>query len=218
MCVIVLFMDYRSRAVRWLLGATAHPGGLALTAHLLDRMHLAAGSTVADVACGSGATLELLARRGHRTVGVDVHASSPRTVVGDAQALPLASASYDGVLCECSLSTFDRPESALGEMRRVLRPGGVIGLTDVVLHRDRASAAARQAVDRLTTARTMQEYAALVEQAGLEVVAIEDRNADAAALMRRLRRRLPLSRTLRACEQAVQDGAVSYGLLIARLS
>ena len=209
-------MDYRSRAVRWLLGATAHPGGLALTSHLLDLMQ--PGPLVADVACGSGATVRLLGQRGHRPIGVDLHARSARTVVGDAHALPIASASLDAVVCECSLSTFDRPEQALAEMRRVLRPGGVVGITDVVMDRDRVGAVVRDAVDRLTSAQSLPAYAQLVESAGLTVVHAEDRAQDAAALLRRLRRRLPTSRTIRACEQAVRSGELGYGLLIARIS
>ncbi len=211
-------MDYRRRAVRFLLGATAHPGGLPLTRHLVERMELPTGAAVADVACGAGASLRLLRDRGCQAVGVDLHASTSGSVVADAHALPLRASSYDAVLCECALSTFDRPEVALTEMRRVLRPGGVLGLTDVLLDRDRADVAVITAVDRLTTARTLPSYAALVEAAGLTVVATEDRGQDAAALVRRLRRRLPLSPTLRACEAAVRSGALSYGLVVARLS
>lgn len=177
-----------------------------------------AGARVADVACGSGATVALLRGRGFHAVGVDLHTASEGTVVGDAHALPLRSSSYDAVLCECALSTFARPGDALAEIRRVLRPGGVAALTDVVLHRERADDVVRNAVDALTGARTMDDYVALAETAGLSVVALEDRRQDAAALVRRLRRRLPLSRRVRACEQAVRDGTLSYGLLIARVS
>ena len=50
-------MDYARSGVRWLLGATAHPGGEPLTRHVLDRLPLPTGALVADVACGDGATL-----------------------------------------------------------------------------------------------------------------------------------------------------------------
>ncbi|MCW2613481.1 MAG: hypothetical protein JWN08_475, partial [Frankiales bacterium] len=53
-------MDYARRGARLLLGATAHPGGEALTRHVLGRLHLPVGALVADVACGDGATLRLL--------------------------------------------------------------------------------------------------------------------------------------------------------------
>lgn len=210
-------MDYRSRAVRWLLGATAHPGGEALTAHLLDRMQLAPGSRVVDVASGSGSTLRALTARGHLAVGLDLAPTgSGRIVVADAHALPLASSSYDAVVCECALSTFARPEVALAEMWRVLRPGGWLGMTDVVLRRDLADPAVAAAIDRLTTARRLSEYAGLLRGQGFSDITTEDRRQDAAALLRRLRLRLPLSSVVRRCQEAVAYGSLGYGLLVAR--
>jgi SAM-dependent methyltransferase len=223
-------VDYARTAVRLLLGATAHPGGEALTAHVLDRLALPTGALVADVACGDGATLRLLARRGLLPVGVDVEPRAVRhavargatAAVGDAQALPLATAAYDAVLCECAVSTFDDPGRAVAELARVVRPGGTVAITDVVLRRDLAAAEVVAAVDRLTTARTLPEYAALLEAAGLRVARSEDRSADALALCRRLARRLALAgarrqaATARACARAVEGGALSYGVLVAQ--
>lgn len=209
-------MDYRTRAAKWLLGATAHPGGEPLTEHLLDRMSLAAGTMVLDVACGAGTSLRILAQRGHLAVGIDLQPDTRQAIVADAHALPFASSSYDAVLCECALSTFDQPGRALAEMHRVLRPGGVLGMTDVVLRRDLASASVIAAVDRLTTAQALTTYADLVCSAGFDVVATEDRRQDAVEMLKRLRRRLPLARTLRDCAEAVSYGSLGYGLLIGR--
>ena len=219
-------MDYARTGARWLLGATAHPGGTALTGHVLDRLALPPRSLVADVACGDGTSLRLLTARGLRGVGVDREARAvaraPRAVVGDAQALPLRTSAYDAVLCECAVSTFDEPRRALAEMARVLRPGGVLAMTDVLLRRDLAPPEVVAAVDRLTTARTLPEYVALVQAAGLRVERTEDRAADALALCRRVARRLRLvgasrhAATARACARAVEAGALSYGLVVAR--
>ena len=208
----MLPMDYGTTAARFLLGVTAHPGGTALTGHLLDRLALPPAAVVADVACGRGTTVAMLRKRGHVAVGIDLSATQ---VIGDAQRLPLRSSAFDAVLLECSLSTFDRPEAALAEVARVLRPGGVLGLTDIVLDRGRAPAQVVRAIDRLTSARTVQGYADLLAAAGLHVIDEEDRSHDASQLLRRLRRRLPLSRTVRACESAVRSGTLSYGLLVA---
>lgn len=221
-------MDYTRSAARWLLGATAHPGGEALSRHLLGRLGLSTGALVADVACGDGAMLELLARGGLLAVGVDVE---PRAVararrfgaavVGDAHHLPLASGTYDAVVCECAVSTFADPAVALSQMARLLRPGGQLGMTDVVLRRDLASVDVVAAVDRLTRARSVPDYAALVRAAGLRVVRTEDRSADALALTHRLARRLTAvgarntASTARACARAVESGALSYALLTA---
>ena len=222
-------MVYTGRAARWLLGATAHPGGEALTRHLLARLHLPAGALVADVACGDGATLSLLGRAGLLAVGVDVEPRAVRVagrsatvVLGDAHALPLASGAYDAVLVECAVSTFADPAAALAGIARALRPGGQLAMTDVVLRRDLAPPAVAAAVDRLTGARTVPGYVALLEAAGLQVVRVEDRAGDARTLCLRLARRLALvgarrtAATARACARAVEDGSLSYALLLAR--
>ena len=220
----------RDAARRLLLGQTQHPGGEALTRHVLDRLALPTGALVADVACGDGPTLRLLARRGLLAVGVDVepravrHAvgSGATAVVGDAHALPLATSAYDAVLCECAVSTFDDPARALAQMARVVRPGGAVAMTDVVLRRDLAAPDVVAAVDGVTTARTLPEYVALLEGAGLRVVRTEDRAADALALCRRLARRLAAvgarrhAATARSCARAVESGALSYAALVAR--
>lgn len=206
-------MDYAGRIARVLLGVTAHPGGIELSRQVLDVLDLPVGSLVADLACGRGATLDLLADRGLLGIGVDLHASHPRSVRADAHALPLRTAAYDGAVVECSLSTFRDPALALAELRRVLRPGGRWVLTDVVLRRDLATAEVVAAVDRVTHARSLAEYVALAERAGLTVTLRQDRHAEALALIRRLRRRLPRSAAVRACETAVRDRTLGYALL-----
>ena len=229
-------MEYATRAVRALLGATAHPGGTALTRHLLDVAEVGPDDVVLDVACGDGATLRLLGPRG---IGVDVEPRAvaragaragtrtrtragapgrPRAVVADAHALPLADRCADVVLLECALSTFAAPERALAEAVRVLRPGGRLAMTDVLLDRAGAPADVVAVVDRVTTARTLAGYAGLLVRAGLRMTVTEDRPADALSLVRQVRRRLPVPawrRTARACEQAVVSGALGYGLLVA---
>lgn len=206
-------VDYSSRLVRLLLGATAHPGGARLSRHLLDVLDLPLGSLVADIGCGRGGTLELMADRGLLGVGVDLATSHARAVRGDAQRLPLRTAAYDGAVVECALSTFADPGAALAELRRVLRPGGRWGVSDIVLRRDLAPGHVVAAVDRLTGARSAADYEALAAAAGLTVTYREDLAGDARALLRRLRRRLPLSATLRACEQAARNGTLGYQLM-----
>jgi ubiquinone/menaquinone biosynthesis C-methylase UbiE len=49
---------------------------------------------------------------------------------GDAEHLPFGDASFDTVVCAFSLCTIPSPAAALGEMRRVLRPGGRLLLVD----------------------------------------------------------------------------------------
>lgn len=87
-----------------------------------------------DVGCGDGRTAGLwLTERGHEYVGVDVSqaAVDQATALGldvrtveDASVLPFGDAEFDGVVCIEVLEHLFRPDGAVGEMRRVLRPGG----------------------------------------------------------------------------------------------
>lgn len=90
--------------------------------------------TVLDLAAGTGKLTERLL-----DLGLDVYAVEPlaemRAVVpaaahpadGTAEAIPLPDASVDAVTVGQAFHWFD-PPAALAEMRRVLRPGGTIGL------------------------------------------------------------------------------------------
>lgn len=50
-------------------------------------------------------------------------------VQGEAEALPFATASVDGVICEVTLEHVRDPDGAVSEMARVLRPGGLLYLS-----------------------------------------------------------------------------------------
>lgn len=122
-------------------GDCLRPGGLELTAHGLAQCVFGPGDRVADLGCGPGVTLALLAEQGLRPVGMDRspdmlqeakrRLSGVGLVAGVLERLPLQDACMDGVVCECVLSLSPYPEQALGEIVRVLRPGGRLLLTDI---------------------------------------------------------------------------------------
>ena len=96
------------------------------------------GSTVLDVACGTGDLCRELAKRGYRPVGVDRSAgmlAAQRTtaplVRGDALRLPFRTNSADGLVCGFALRNFASLKPFLGECARVLRPGGRVALLEV---------------------------------------------------------------------------------------
>jgi uncharacterized peroxidase-related enzyme len=104
---------------------------------LHDRLGLGAGDRLLDVACGSGLALELARARGADGAGLD---ASPRLVavardrspgadvrVGDMHALPWADGSFDVVTSFRGI--WGTTPDAVAEVRRVLRPGGRLGLT-----------------------------------------------------------------------------------------
>ena len=104
---------------------------------MVDAARVAAGQRVVDVSCGTGVLARALAERvganGH-VAGLDVNdgmlAVARRRAPaiawhrGAAEALPFATAEFDAVLCQFALMFFDDRAKALGEMHRVLRPGG----------------------------------------------------------------------------------------------
>jgi ubiquinone/menaquinone biosynthesis C-methylase UbiE len=92
---------------------------------------------VLDVGAGTGLLTGVLLGAGHEVVAVDpaeemlteLRARYPdvSAAVGSAEALPLPDAAVDAVVAGQAAHWF-QPRAAAAEMRRVLRPGGVVGL------------------------------------------------------------------------------------------
>jgi SAM-dependent methyltransferase len=100
---------------------------------LWGALGLSEGQRVLDVGCGPGRHSTLLRRMGVDAVGLDLserflrEAGRGYWVRGDARSLPFASGSFDTAICLCQggfglLGGDD--EQVIGEMARVLRPGG----------------------------------------------------------------------------------------------
>jgi SAM-dependent methyltransferase len=140
---------YSSDWVRFLVGDSMHPGGVGLTERLGSLLQLRAGSRVLDVAAGRGTSALALARRFEcHVVGIDLStanvlaareqalqtglARSTSFEVADAEGLPFAAGEFDAVICECAFCTFPDKPRAASEMARVMRPGGRLGLSDLI--------------------------------------------------------------------------------------
>jgi demethylmenaquinone methyltransferase/2-methoxy-6-polyprenyl-1,4-benzoquinol methylase len=101
-------------------------------------LSLPAGSTVLDLACGTGDLCRELTAGGLRPIGVDLSfgmLAAARTdaplVHGDALHLPAPDASVDGVTCGFALRNFESLPPFFAELARVTRPGGRIALLEV---------------------------------------------------------------------------------------
>jgi ubiquinone/menaquinone biosynthesis C-methylase UbiE len=107
---------------------------------LVERLDVGAGTTLLDVGCGTGRLARWIAERGASVTGIDplaerveiARANVPnvRFEVGQAEDLSAFSAeSFDVVCMSAVLHWVADKKKALSEVRRVLRPGGRLGVT-----------------------------------------------------------------------------------------
>ena len=110
----------------------------------LDALIVVRGTRVLDVPCGTGIFGRLAARvsgpAGH-VVGIDADGAALEVArrvdisemvtwaEWDGGALPFEAASFDVVACQHGLDRFSDPVAMIQEMRRVLAPGGRLGIT-----------------------------------------------------------------------------------------
>ena len=102
-----------------------------------------------DLGAGTGAAMPLLGDRA--VVALDpVRAMlalnpSPMRVVGMGESLPFADGSFDSVFSAFVFRNLDSVPATLAEIRRVLRPGGSLGIVDLGRPRRRWAAALHRA-------------------------------------------------------------------------
>ena len=183
---------YESCVFDRLLGDTLRPGGLPLTARLAQVAGITAGHTVLDIACGRGTTTFFLAKEHNcHVTGTDLSVkmiascrsradkelvSNVTFLLGDAESLPFGDGCFDFVISECSFSLLPNKEMAAREIWRVLKPGGKLAMTDIILRgevdnqlRDQVAFACC-----LGGAWRLEEYIRLFERAGFQSPYSED--------------------------------------------
>lgn len=134
--------EYEDTLLRTTTKDVLRPGGLDLTDRAVALAALPAGAVVLDVGCGCGVTVQHLRDRyGLAALGIDpsllllaaARTRSPGLPLlgGRSERLPIAAGSVDAVVLECVLSLVDDLDAALSEVARVLRPGGLLVVTDL---------------------------------------------------------------------------------------
>jgi len=124
----------------------------------------AARGRLIDVACGPGvvtaalapaaasvvafdATEQMLAKARARCAKAGLNNVEFKT--GDAEQLPFADGEFDGAVTRAALHHFAEPQRAIGEMFRVLRPGGVAVFADVISSENDEESRLHNAIERL---------------------------------------------------------------------
>lgn len=121
---------------------------------VLSLLDIRDGQDVLDVGCGFGGSLETLDSRhaalnlvGVNLSGTQLEYASELTaseqnrlhwIRADGCCLPLSSVSFDRVLCLEALPHFQSRDRFFAEVARVLRPGGILALADIIVDPDSA--------------------------------------------------------------------------------
>jgi len=200
---------YEQDWVRHLAEDIFHPGGEELTNRTVAAMNLPAGAAIADLGCGTGTTAMMLARYyDFRVSAVDISAANIERAIqrlgaghatirfcqADAHQLPFNDSELDGLIAECTFSLFSEQETVLAEIRRVLKPGGKLAITDMAtsgaLPEDIAGVLAPWTC--LADAVDEETYLEMFTAAGFKIQTMADESAGLISLVRMLKRKLLL--------------------------
>ncbi len=114
------------------MSESSSQGRVTSRASLLDFVDLPDGCTVHCAGDDPPGMVQVVRRAGHRGVGLLDEATAERPagegafVAGRPHALPVRDGAFAAILCAGVLHRQDNPEAALEELRRALRPGGLL--------------------------------------------------------------------------------------------
>jgi len=138
---IVQFKE--NQKVAWASFAVLEAITATVSPKLVRFANIARGNEVLDVGCGTGVLALTAARLGAKVTGLDL---TPELVArakengalmkleaifqqGDVEELPFADATFDFVVSQFGHMFAPRPEVAISEMLRVLKPGGTVAFS-----------------------------------------------------------------------------------------
>lgn len=161
--------------------------------HFIKFAHLPAGLRILDIGTGNGRLALMLADEGaHEVVGIDispamlevaeylrVSGGSPNAGrvsyrLAPAQSLPFRNEGFDVVICRLVLHHAHKPDEILREGVRLLKPGGIFLLGDLLAADDPVKRATQNTIEARRNPShvaiyTAEQYRKLVTNAGLTI-------------------------------------------------
>ncbi len=161
-----------------------------LTERFQDAIGAAGAGKILDVACGPGIVTAALAGRAERVTAFDATPEMLKKArqrcadagldnvqfeQGDAETMPFEDKTFDGVVTRLAIHHFADPARVLGEMFRVLRPGGLAVIADVVVSEEPEEAALQNAIEIIRDPSHVRmlppaELDSVIAGAGLEIL------------------------------------------------
>lgn len=243
---------YEQDAVKYLLGDSFHPGGLNLTKKLGQELSLHETDQVLDIASGEGTSAIFMARTfGCGVTGVDLSMANLELAqkkadenclsnvlfrLGDAEKLPTADQEFSSVISECAFCTFPDKKTAAAEMFRVLKPGGKVGITDMVVEQETLPEEMKTLLYHaacVADARTAEGYNEILKNAGFQDLKYFDHSYTLNEMLSDIRKKLlfaelavglkkldlgeidfaNVKRILAEAEDLVKRGVIGYGII-----
>lgn len=226
---------------------TVADASAAMTCHLLDRAGIAPDARVLDIACGFGGTLRQLTARGCRAEGIDISehcvAQARKTnekaglgnridvSVGDFHAIDSESGSWDAVICQEAIIHSPDRSKVFAEVHRILRPGGIFAVSDIVTGRNANIPMVEAAFARIgsSAGATIDDYRHMAEEAGFDILHVEERPNDIRTHYDKLAERLSqpiagldsqatarIAQSIERWQAALENEDISWGSIVAR--
>lgn len=191
---VVDFYEKRlDNALRRFIPVSFHPGGNETSKRLIDEANIGKDSIILDVASGLGDTAIYIAMNFESTViGIDLSHKMVNCanilakavdlnkkvgfIVADAERIPIRDNIFDAAISECTLCLVPDMLKVLYEMKRVVKPGAKVVISDVILSEKIPANLINPILHNscISGAKTLNEYISSFKKVDLKEIRAED--------------------------------------------